>query len=35
VVVELNGMALTPSEALRATLVHGDTVELVRAVAGG
>jgi len=35
VVVELNGTALTPSEALRATLSPGDRLELVRAVAGG
>ncbi len=35
VVVELNGTALTPSEALRVTLSAGDRLELVRAVAGG
>lgn len=35
VVVELNGTALTPSEAGRATVVAGDCLELVRAVAGG
>ena len=35
VVVELNGTALTPSEAAGAHLADGDRVELVRAVAGG
>ncbi|MHB8452431.1 MAG: sulfur carrier protein ThiS [Mycobacteriales bacterium] len=35
VVVELNGTALTPSEAGRAVVVDGDRLELVRAVAGG
>ena len=35
VVVELNGVALTPSEAAHMSLADGDTVEIVRAVAGG
>jgi sulfur carrier protein len=35
VVVELNGVALTPSETASATLADGDTMEIVRAVAGG
>lgn len=35
VVVELNGTALTPSEAATAGLAEGDRLELVRAVAGG
>jgi len=35
VVVELNGVALTPSETMRARLSPGDRLELVRAVAGG
>ncbi len=35
VVVERNGVALTPSEAAGTTLQDGDVLELVRAVAGG
>lgn len=35
VVVELNGCALTPSEAATATVRPGDRLELIRAVAGG
>lgn len=35
VVVELNGVALTRGEAERALLNQGDSIELVRAVAGG
>jgi sulfur carrier protein len=35
VVVELNGVVLAASESGRATLADGDTVEIVRAVAGG
>jgi sulfur carrier protein len=35
VVVEHNGVALTPTEAARAPLADGDVVEIVRAVAGG
>jgi sulfur carrier protein len=35
VVVELNGEALTASESTRARLADGDTLEIVRAVAGG
>lgn len=34
-VVELNGVALVPSELGDAVLADGDTVEIVRAVAGG
>ncbi len=35
VVVELNRVALTPSEVPGATVRPGDCVEIVRAVAGG
>lgn len=35
VVAELNGRALTPSEARESALAEGDVLELVRAVAGG
>jgi sulfur carrier protein len=35
VVVELNGVVLAASESARAALADGDTVEIVRAVAGG
>ncbi|MCU1592788.1 MAG: thiamine biosynthesis protein ThiS [Frankiales bacterium] len=35
VVVEHNGTALLRSEVVRASLSDGDTLELVRAVAGG
>jgi len=35
VVVERNGEALPPSEARSATLADGDTLEIVRIVAGG
>ncbi|MCK9903941.1 MULTISPECIES: sulfur carrier protein ThiS [Parafrankia] len=35
VVVELRGAALTPSEAGSVRLADGDTLEIVRAVAGG
>ncbi len=35
VVVERNGLALTPGEASAVTLHHGDTLEIVRIVAGG
>lgn len=35
VVVERNGLALTPSEAVEATLENGDVLEIVRIVAGG
>jgi sulfur carrier protein len=35
VVVELRGAALTPSELTVARLADGDTLEIVRAVAGG
>lgn len=35
VVIELNGVALTRTEAAEAALADGDRVEIVRAVAGG
>jgi len=35
VVVERNGTALAPSEMRAVTLVDGDVLEIVRAVAGG
>ncbi|MCU1601817.1 MAG: thiamine biosynthesis protein ThiS [Frankiales bacterium] len=35
VVVELNGVALVPSEVPAVTLQDSDVLELVRAVAGG
>lgn len=35
VVVERNGVALLPSEVPAVRLADGDTLELVRAVAGG
>jgi sulfur carrier protein len=35
VVVELNGTALLRSEVVATALADGDTLELVRAVAGG
>lgn len=35
VVIEYNGQALTPAEALQTTLREGDTLEIVRIVAGG
>lgn len=35
VVVERNQVALTPSEAKGTVLTHGDTLEIVRIVAGG
>ncbi len=35
VVVELNGVVLAASESARAALADGDTLEIVRAVAGG
>lgn len=35
VIVELNGEALTASESTRVRLADGDTLEIVRAVAGG
>ena len=35
VVVELNGNALTPSEAKSAQIQDGDRLEIVRIVAGG
>jgi thiamine biosynthesis protein ThiS len=35
VVVERNGLALTPGEARSATLEAGDVLEIVRIVAGG
>jgi sulfur carrier protein len=35
VVVERNGAALTPSETSDVRLADGDTLEIVRAVAGG
>jgi len=35
VVVEHNGLALTPGEARSAVLANGDALEIVRIVAGG
>lgn len=35
VVVERNGLALTPGEARSASLAAGDVLEIVRIVAGG
>jgi len=35
VVVERNGLALTPGEARRTDLADGDVLEIVRIVAGG
>lgn len=35
VVVERNGLALTPGEARTAVLASGDVLEIVRIVAGG
>ena len=35
VVVEHNGLALTPGEARSAVLATGDVLEIVRIVAGG
>ena len=35
VVVELNGRAITPGEAASARLEDGDSLEIVRIVAGG
>ncbi len=35
VVVERNGMALSPSEARKVTLQDGDRLEVVKIVAGG
>lgn len=35
VVVERNGIALTPGEARKAVLAPGDVLEIVRIVAGG
>lgn len=35
VVVERNGLALTPGEARAAVLAPGDVLEIVRIVAGG
>ncbi|MDB4459003.1 sulfur carrier protein ThiS [bacterium] len=35
VVVELNGMAVTPSEFEQKKVVSGDCLEIVRIVAGG
>lgn len=35
VVVERNGLALTPGEARSAVLASGDVLEIVRIVAGG
>ena len=35
VVIERNGIALTPREARKVVLEHGDCLEIVRIVAGG
>ena len=35
VVVERNGMAMSPTEMVGATLENGDVLEIVRIVAGG
>ena len=35
VVIERNGIALTPREAREVVLEHGDCLEIVRIVAGG